>query len=776
MSGIARKANGEPSIRVWSRNAADTPNRASIEFADEFNQYQRDSLSLGDSEDILAVGQEIPVVSKAIGIPNFSQAYRALTKHLLKSTRGNLYVEFDTSVKGIGLSPGDIITVTYLHNGFDRTPFRIIRIAPGLNCSLIHITAQLHDDSWYVEAGGSLPFGTAPVVAGLSTPRPILGSLLVPGGDTEFSITEFSATELDGGESALLSVAYLRPPQTDPSNSDIPKLSHQPTIFSTGGTLTAEDHLYYAISSLDADGNETAISSLVKAVLGSGGNTYRVVLNNLAFPITAVAFHVYRGKNPYQLLRIASSIPLSSSFEDTGLPSIAAVPPDNLFDHANFYWRLEWLPPTNATIYSPSSIGSSVLSLNPGECVGKVVRILSGKGRGQERAIVSNSANTLTVGSRFLIAPDATSVFTVAEASWHFGAATTTNVVAFEVPNRNGVTVQVMGRAASASGQESEPGLSPLGRWTLGGSTGQLGDTAPPPMPYFGLSYNGRGSVDLIGIGFTTLENTTSITSGEIVLHYWNELANPCPYSLTGPLTPTDTILYCTPAMATTAGNLLQVNTEVLIVTQVLSGGAQLEVQRGAFGTTPTTHATNTLVFPLARHTTVVPFSRGFFGSPASGSYHHTIQLPNARIAAAAFTVLNSRGASPVRQQAFTASVDGGIRTHTGGQYTIMVPGFLSLQTAAAPPLVIEESRSVKDVYAVIAEAPSGGPVSLTLKQNGVHYVSLSIPAGAMTSNIVNGSNLPPLQGQAIVTLDVTGVPADGLDTPGRDLTVIIRV
>ena len=38
---------------------------------------------------------------------------------LSKSVYGNTYVEFGTSVRGVGLKPGDLITITYAREGFD---------------------------------------------------------------------------------------------------------------------------------------------------------------------------------------------------------------------------------------------------------------------------------------------------------------------------------------------------------------------------------------------------------------------------------------------------------------------------------------------------------------------------------------------------------------------------------------------------------------------------------------------------------------------------------
>ena len=114
ISGILRKANGEPSLRVFSRSMADTPNRFTVEFQDALNEYQQDSFSLVDVDDVARSGQEVSQTLTALGIPNFDQAARILKLNLDQSVRGNTYVEFETSVKAFGIRPGDLITVTYL--------------------------------------------------------------------------------------------------------------------------------------------------------------------------------------------------------------------------------------------------------------------------------------------------------------------------------------------------------------------------------------------------------------------------------------------------------------------------------------------------------------------------------------------------------------------------------------------------------------------------------------------------------------------------------------
>ena len=144
---ILRRPNGEPSVRVYSRSMADTPNRFTVEFQDSLNEYQQDSFSLVDPDDVARSGQEVAAALPAMGIPNFDQAARILKLNLDKSVRGNMYIEFDTSVKAFGVRPGDLITVTYLKEGFDRQGFRVLKIAPGANHRVTTITAQIHDDA-----------------------------------------------------------------------------------------------------------------------------------------------------------------------------------------------------------------------------------------------------------------------------------------------------------------------------------------------------------------------------------------------------------------------------------------------------------------------------------------------------------------------------------------------------------------------------------------------------------------------------------------------------
>ncbi len=137
-----------------------------MEFQDALNGYQQDSYSLVDPDDVARCGQEVTQTLMALGIPNYDQAARILKFNLDKSVRGNTYVEFETSVRAFGIRPGDLITVTYLKEGFNRQPFRVLKISPATNYRTTTITAQIHDDAWYADTNGQVTSAAGAGAAG----------------------------------------------------------------------------------------------------------------------------------------------------------------------------------------------------------------------------------------------------------------------------------------------------------------------------------------------------------------------------------------------------------------------------------------------------------------------------------------------------------------------------------------------------------------------------------------------------------------------------------
>jgi hypothetical protein len=775
-SGLARKPNGDATIRLWSQSGADTPNNLTVEFQDQFNGYQQDSLSLVDVDDALLTNREVTASFAGLGLPNFDQATRMLQLQLNKTIDGYTLIDFETTVKGIGLSPGDLITITYLKEGLERQPFRVVRVSPGQNFQTVQITARWHDDSWYTTGGANTTGAGQQASASVGLPRPLVGSVIDTNGIEQFGITETTIENSDGSFTVQLSVAFTPPTQPVATGVAIPLLSLSPTVNSTGGTLAANQNLYYAMSAVDSGGAESGLSFVVAANIPGGTSTNEVTLTDLSFSSGTAGFNVYRGPNPTQILRVASNVAVASSYTDTGATPTLQGPPDANYDHANFYWRMELQPEVAAGIQSATTIGNSTLGMLTNNFANAVVRITRGTGATQERAIVSNTATTLTVTPAWTVEPDSTSFFVIANSTWNFGGLGAASPVQIEVPNQTGATVEISGRSANALNQESAEELNPLTRWQIEGVAGGGADSDVPPAPVFGLNLAGQGTIDLVGIGFTDLTNTHTISAGTLTLFFWNELNSPSTFTLASAIASTDTTITLSGAGPASAGDLVQIEGEVLAVVSVLSGGTQYEVTRGSHGSTAAAHAAGVLIYQLQRNVTIMPFVAGFFGSPASGSYSESIFLPDVRVAAAEFFVTNLLGSGPVATASFGATTDEGLRTLAGGQLSIQVDGYLAIQTGAAPPLVIESPYAARDISAVVGEAPSGAAVELQLRQNSTVYCTLTIADGATSSNVVDGFGLPPLATEAQLYLDILSVPGAADTLPGRDLTVTVRL
>ncbi len=774
-SGILRNANGGSSVRLSARASTDCPNRYSVEFQDAFNEYQQDSFSVVDADDVAKTGQEIATTLNAFGLPNYDQAARILTFNLSKSVQGNVIVEFQTSVKAVGLFPGDIITLTYLKEGFERQPFRVMKVAPGYNFRIATITAQIHSDDWYSDDGGTNASGRRLGGAGIGLPRPIAGTTVDGNGQLQFDVSETATEGFDGTTNLTASVDFVSPTAITNSAPPIPLISLSATEAITGGTLTGGQTLYYAISSVDLSGDEGSLSFVVRAVIPAGVDTNSVILSGLSFPPIATGCNVYRGPNPSELFRIASNVPPETTFLDTGLPPQASLPPDANFDHANFYWRLELQPEAAVSVHSPTTIGNGSLVMSLNAYRGAVVRITRGTGSSQERTIIANDLTSVTVNSPWDLIPDSSSYFTVAQSSFQFGATSNSSPAQFVVPNRPGAIIQISGRSANAINTECPYAISPLTRWQIG-ETGSLNEDADvPAQPVFGLSLSASqgGTIELTQITFMDLNNTKSITAGTYTLHYYDELSGPPSNAITIAMSVLETSLAFGMVLPVTINDFIQLDREIIQVTQVSADGKTLQVTRGLHGTDSADHVIGTLVYLLQSRVLIVPFVPEFFGSPASGDWSYSVSFPNVRLASAELVMTNSQGNSPTGTGMFTDGNDYGIRTLSGGQYSFQVAGFLAIQSGAAPDISVEGPHAIRDVFAILKSAPSDTSVELNLNLNGSPLCSLSISSGSLYSNEVQGLLLPALGSGNLLSLDITSV---GGTVPGSDLTVVMRL
>ena len=103
----------------------------------------------------------------------------------------------------------------------------------------------------------------------------------------------------------------------------------------------------------------------------------------------------------------------------------------------------------------------------------------------------------------------------------------------------------------------------------------------------------------------------------------------------------------------------------------------------------------------------------------------------------------------------------------------MQVNGFLAIQNGAAPDVIVDAPHAVRDMYAIVKQAPAGGPVQIQINYNGAAYCGLTIPDGGTISNTVKGFGLAYLDAGSRISMDITSC---GVSDPGSDLTVIIRL
>lgn len=770
-SSIARNADNSSSVKLSSKQAQDTPNRLSVEFQDSFNQFQQDSLSLSNGDDADLCGQEVAAGYDAAGISSFAQAARMLLLALNRGIAGNLFIEFQTSAKALGLMPGDLITVSYPKENLIRAPFRVIRITPGNSFRTATITARAHDDAWYTDDITGLAGGRGwHSGQGTGLPSPVCGTVVDTNGELQLGVVETEVAGSDGSSNVELAVSFGQP---DGARSLLPApiVGLVPDLHETGGTIAANAHYFYAVSAIDSSGGESPLSFIIQAVVASETPTNSVQLTDITLPAGAAAFHVYRGTAPQRLLRIASNVAAATTFIDAGLVPLPVLPPDPHFDHVNLYWRWEFVPETTAATHASTLLGNIILNMPDDRYKSATVRITKGAGAGQERTVASNDTHNFTVDAAFNPAPDATSAFAVSESSWRTGARGAASPVAISIPERLGATVQIVARAASVKGDEAPYALSPVTRWTIGQSGGLLIDSGVPPAPLFGVASSPtRGGVlELSSVAFIDLVNTRGIIAGTYRFHYYDEINGADPIPLTTDASVTDNVLNLTGKPD--PGTLLQLGGEVLRVTHSTTTTATVE--RGIHTTLAAAHSTGSLAYRLKDKSTIVPFVKNFFGSPASGEWKSSLELPNVRIASAEFSLTNAIGNGPAAVNAFTSTNDLGLRTCTGGQYTFQISGYLAIQTDAAPFIVVDGDRTVRDMFGVLRSPSSGAGVTLQLNRNGAPYATLQFDPGATTSAPVSGFGLTALRASDQLSLDVTGV---GTATPGSDLTLVMRL
>lgn len=773
-TGILLNANSEPDFRMFSKLSQDSPNRVSFEIQDALNEFQQDSVSIADTDDIQRRRQEITQSLPVSGVPNFPQAQRVCQTWLNKSIAGNVYAEFRTSVRGFHIRPGDLIAISYQRYGLDRTLFRVIEFQLSPFLDVMKVVCQLHQDYWYSDSAQTR-YDSARLYAWRSgAARAVSGTRLFEGRYL-FDASEYLAIDSSGTQKAGLKIPFRKPALETGASGGIPLVSFDYDIQSSGGDLSRGSY-FYGLTTVDSGGNESGLSSLIPVTIGGLTETNKVILKGISSSAAAVTVNLYRGDTPYHLVRVATGLSPSGSVIDSGADPGNELAPDPNYSRLRAWFRQIFLLDQSASNWTVDSIGRTGLNLVVNRWVDKKVVIRSGTGRGQELAITSNTAEVLTINGTWDILPDATTKFAIADSAWTWAAESDTDLITVMLPLLPTSTFEVSLRSVSKDDSELDALESPSLNWQVGvGTTGGI-DGGPPSKPAFGFSIVEEGTISIGGIGFDALENLGSVYVGQLGIHFWDELAAPNTVSLGTTISASDQSVAINGLSAPlSVGTMIQVGKEILVTTAEEAAGHAYAVSRGRYQSSAISHASAALVFVLSQRDLTIPFVPGYFNSTAAVGFLYNFRMPNVRVSAADFTLYNRIGASERAEESYTILSEDGARTLSGGQITMSVQGYLAIEASAGTCFVVDRATVVRDVYAFVQEAPVGAPIEIIIYVNGIVYCDLSIAAGGRVADAVSRFNHAPIPANATISFDIVNVPSSAVGTPGKDLTVVLQ-
>lgn len=770
-SGILRRSSGGSTLRSWSKSNAEVPNRLVVEFQNALNEYQQDSVSVVDLQDIQAVGYESTATLAALGLPSMGQALRILTQELRKGIEGNQYIEFETSTRAFGLMPGHIITLTCLSEGFDRETFRILSLTLGTNYSTVKIVAQVHRDSWYdlsLNSNHGDADSTSGVFGGIPRPLPRLTAETI-----SLYQTDETALELTDGSVGLQLTQQLplpRKPTTDVLQR--PRLSKSYEL-TPGGGLSGGRTLYYAIAAKGTGDSESEISSIVPVHLPDA-SSWTITLKGIHLPDKAQSYYLYRGDSPSELLRLGQERFTKNLCVDDGEPASTISPVDRAYDHVNIYWRLEHSPAMHCISATERSVKFETLRFTPNELASRCLVAVSPDGDRQELVINDNSMDEIFTTTPWKNVPTSSSDLIVVDAAWQFGAGSPTSPIVFQVPNRGGMGIQLLPVTANRVDQESDLGLAPLLRHKLTGGAGSAHDVSVPPKPWFSLIAEGNGYIRVEGISFDSVENTKSIHSGLVTMLVVDELSTEPPLLLQSDCDMTTESMLFDSSVAGLQDEFLLIGGEIVHLASVGLDGMAI-VHRGEFETDPIPHEAGEAAIRLVKKFATFSFPAELVGSGIASSFQYEAYFPSVVVCAAELVVVNSRGASLPFRQNWCDWSSNGQRTLSGAQIAIQVGGYAASRVDAVPPTIVKNNSSIGRIYAIAGAASDSGPTQLFLRTQDHSLCELTIPTNETASEVVAGNGLGPLRSGDKISLDVLASGSTG-GRPARDITVLMEL
>lgn len=354
-SDILPDSSGNSSLSIDQLDTKSAPNKISLGFSDEDNQFQEDSITIVDSQDITRVGRPVEGTISAAGLMSFDQAQRIIEVWLAENFRGNARfdsggtytINFKSTFRCQHISVGDIVLMDYPQLGITSnltdisnnpiTGFlaRITQIKPATNFETVAITMQYHDDGWYVDTFGQNGINVRQLTQyrnSLTRPsfpwspyeqQPLAGDALYPLTDWQMGI----AQQYDKAAATPLALVHMKgklPINSWAGNGlPPPAIAAQGTTAATGGTVKAGRTYYGQVCGYDANGRITPPSDPTQPctiIVPAGANTATLTFPVNNWPLETVKYELFVG-----ILRSKMSSQASGSVTAPNTPSTITI-------------------------------------------------------------------------------------------------------------------------------------------------------------------------------------------------------------------------------------------------------------------------------------------------------------------------------------------------------------------------------------------------------------------------------------------------------------------
>jgi hypothetical protein len=327
------EGKGKPKFAITQRPNTDLPALSSVQWQDEDNQYVVDSLTVADLPALARVSQNTTAAAPAEGFANYDQVRRILNTFFAENAWGNprndpggtLQVSLTTTFKGVELTVGQIVLLSWAQASISLQPFRILQIKPSTNFETCDLLLQWHSDTWYTDAFGQ---ATTPGGSGsgsgplLRAPYPVFtgrshyglaADPLHNGEKPNYTLISDSLWQGQATQAKVFRASGVLPVNSFSTAEKPPFVPLQGSTSSTGGAIAGGQTIYVGFAAEDSAGKLSPLCSLVQTYVPSGTNTNTVTVANIQWATGTSAYHAWIGSDPQRLYYVGRVAGLPSS-------------------------------------------------------------------------------------------------------------------------------------------------------------------------------------------------------------------------------------------------------------------------------------------------------------------------------------------------------------------------------------------------------------------------------------------------------------------------------